>query len=71
MDISTKQLRRGDKTIRIPLSESYYGAFLSDSGLARLKLNEMFAIHPELFPNTFNEGYVLMPSQKQPINTTP
>ncbi len=67
----THPLKKGYRTIRLPLSESEYDHFLSDRAYARTRLDELYEDFPELFPEAFPWGYALYgftePSVKQEI----
>jgi hypothetical protein len=71
MDTVTHPLKKGYRTIRLPLAESEYDRFLSDRAYARTRLDECYADFPELFPEAFAWGYALYgftePSIKQEI----
>jgi len=57
MIIADKPLR-GYRTIRLPITESDYFQFENDTVFARIKVDQLYHEHPELFPATFVEGYV-------------
>jgi len=67
----THPLKKGYRTIRLPLSESEYDRFLSDRAYARTRLDELYEDFPELFPEAFPWGYAFYgftePSIKQEI----
>jgi hypothetical protein len=67
----THSLKKGCRTIRLPLSESEYDRFLSDRAYARTRLDERYEDFPEWFPEAFPWGYALYgftePSIKQEI----
>jgi hypothetical protein len=71
MDTVTHPLKKGYRTIRLPLAESEYDRFLSDRAYARARLDEFYEDFPELFPEAFAWGYALYgftePSIKQEI----
>jgi len=71
MDTVTHPLKKGYRTIRLPLAESEYDRFLSDRAYARTRLDEFYEDFPELFPEAFAWGYALYgftePSIKQEI----
>jgi hypothetical protein len=61
--------RKGYRTIRLPLSELEYDRFVEDRTYAKVRLEELYEDHPELFPAAFGWGYALYgftdPSCKQ------
>ena len=61
--------KKGYRTIRLPLSEPEYDQFIQDRPYARSRLEELYELHPELFPEAFGWGYALYgftdPSWKQ------
>lgn len=59
MDINSEKLERGAKTIRIPCSEEQYKELLKRRRNLKNYINEVYKIHPELFPNLISEGYHL------------
>jgi hypothetical protein len=71
MDTVTHPLKKGYRTLRLPLAESEYDRFLSDRAYARTRLDEFYEDFPELFPEAFAWGYAFYgftePSIKQEI----
>lgn len=69
MSTVTQPLRRGYRTLRLPISEADYERFMMDNALAKAQLDELYERHPELFPAKFDHGYALCgftpPSGKQ------
>ena len=67
----THPLKKGYRTIRLPLAETEYDRFLSDRVYAKTRLDELYENFPELFPDAFVWGYALYgftePSIKQEI----
>ena len=61
--------RRGYRTLRLPLPKSDYHRFVSDVAFAKETLDWLYQETPELFPSTFDGGYVFNgltpPSTKQ------
>ena len=49
----TQPLKKGYKTIRIPMTESEYEQFPDNPGYARRYIDEIYGCHPELFPAGF------------------
>ena len=56
--IVTDKPRRGYRTLRLPLKESDYQQFIDDREFAKKTLDCFYQEFPELFPPTFNQGYV-------------
>lgn len=60
---------KGYRTIRLPLVEQEYNRFLTDRPYAKDRLEELYEIAPELFPEAFPGGYAFYgftaPSEKQ------
>lgn len=54
----TDKPRRGYRTIRLPIQESEYSKFVNDVVFARKKTDQLYHEYPELFPDTFVQGYV-------------
>jgi len=50
--------RRGCRSLRLPLAESSYDRFVSDVVFARETLDQLYKENPELFPYSFEKGYV-------------
>ena len=50
---------RGYRTVRLPLPESDYNRFIHDAEFAKASLDELYTQYPELFPETWSQGYVL------------
>ena len=50
---------RGDRTLRLPISEADYERFMTDNEFAKAQLDELYARYPELFPADFDRGYTL------------
>jgi len=48
---------RGDKIIRLPITELEYTQFNDDKGTAKEKIDALYCFYPELFPRCFSEGY--------------
>jgi hypothetical protein len=71
MTTVTHPLKKGYRTIRLPLAESEYDRFLSDRIYAKTRLDELYEEFPEVFPEAFPWGYALYgftePSIKQEI----
>jgi hypothetical protein len=65
----THPLKKGYRTIRLPLTQSEYDRFLSDRAYAKARLEELYEDFPELFPEAFPWGYAFYgftePSVKQ------
>jgi hypothetical protein len=57
MSTKNKPLR-GYRTIRLPISQDDYHDFIDDILFARKTIDNFYKKYPELFPVTFNEGYV-------------
>lgn len=55
--IVSEKSHRGDRTLRIPITEEDYQRFMSDTAFARDMLNRIFQKTPELFPRAFGKGY--------------
>jgi len=49
---------RGNRTIRLPIQKHDDDNFVNDVKVARETVDNLYEKHPELFPATFNEGYV-------------
>jgi hypothetical protein len=71
MTTGTHRLKKGYRTIRLPLAESEYERFLSDRVYAKTRLDALYEDFPALFPDAFPWGYALYgftePSIKQEI----
>jgi hypothetical protein len=52
-------LKKGYRTIRLPLGEPEYDRFITDRPYAKSRLQELHENHPELFPESFGWGYAL------------
>lgn len=52
-----KKQARGDKSIRIFFTESDYGRLVGDAKGFRKYLDDVYALHPEIFPRGFSQGY--------------
>ena len=67
----THPLKKGYRTIRLPLAESEYDRFLNDRAYAKVRLDELYEDFPDVFPKAFPWGYALYgftePSVKQEI----
>lgn len=50
---------KGYRTLRLPIGEHEYDEFISESGLARQRLEHLYWQSPELFPESFDQGYEL------------
>ena len=65
----THPLKKGYRTIRLPLAESEYDRFLSDRAYVKARLDELYEDCPAVFPEAFPWGYALYgftePSCKQ------
>ncbi|MDR1384300.1 MAG: hypothetical protein LBJ67_10745 [Planctomycetaceae bacterium] len=48
-----------DCTVRLSMTQDLYPHILDDSTLFREWITEQFALHPELFPDNFVEGYCM------------
>ena len=72
MTTVTHPLKKGYRTIRLPLVESEYDRFLSARAYAKARLDELYEDCPELFPEAFPWGYALCglaePSIKQNLH---
>ena len=53
------QPTKGHRTLRLPLAEHEYDQFLSDNAFAKARLEQLYGQYPELFPASFEQGYVL------------
>ena len=60
---------RGYRTLRLPLAEADYEQFISKGEFAKGQLDQLYGLHPELFPEAWGQGYVFYgftaPSRKQ------
>jgi len=60
---------RGDKIIRLPITELEYTQFKDCKETAKEKIDALYCFYPELFPRCFSEGYTFNgytpPSVKQ------
>ena len=60
---------RGYRTLRLPLAEADYEQFISNGEFAKGQLDQLYGLHPELFPEAWGQGYVFYgftaPSRKQ------
>lgn len=69
MDTVAHRPPRGYRTLRLPLAEADYEQFISDGELAKVQLDHLYGLHPELFPEAWGQGYVFYgftePSRKQ------
>jgi hypothetical protein len=54
----TNKPARGYRTLRLPISEEEYTGFTEDRIFAKKTLDNLYQQHPELFPATFDKGYV-------------
>lgn len=67
----TQSLKRGYRTLRLPISEVDYERLMTDQTCAQAQLAKRYAQHPELFPAEFERGDALdgftEPSCKQPL----
>jgi hypothetical protein len=61
--------RRGYRTIRLPVNESDYSQFESDTSFAKTKIDQLYHEHPELFPTTFASGYVFNGKTSYPVKS--
>ncbi len=59
MSTVTQPLRRGYRTLRLPISETDYERFMTDNEFAKAQLDKLYERHPELFPGEFDHGYAL------------
>jgi hypothetical protein len=50
-------LKRGYRTLCLPISEADYGRFMTDKAFAKAHLDEWYGRYPERFPDTFERGY--------------
>jgi hypothetical protein len=50
---------RNHFTIRLPIRQEEYQEMIAQPNLFRQWLNSQFALHPELFPENFADGYAL------------
>ncbi len=53
------QPTKGHRTLRLPLAEHEYDPFMSDNAFAKERLEALYVQYPELFPEFFEQGYVL------------
>ena len=64
-------LKKGYRTIRLPLAESEYDRFLRDRGYAKARLDDLYEDFPDVFPDAFAWGYAFYgftePSIKQQL----
>ena len=60
----TLKLPRGSKTICIPFEPTTYPEVVRDPERFRSVVDEAYAHHPELFPETMDEGYKLHDNQE-------
>ncbi len=71
MSTVTQRPKRGYRTVRLPIGEADYERFMSDNAFAKAQLDELYERYPELFPEGFDQGYVLCgfsePSRKQQL----
>ncbi len=59
MTTVTHQPTKGYRTLRLPLVEQEYDQFVSDNAFAKQRLEQCYGQYPELFPESFKQGYVL------------
>ncbi len=59
MTTVTDDPKRGYRTIRLPLVEADYERFLSDGVFCKAQLDQLYERYPELFPEGWEQGYVL------------
>lgn len=59
MSTVTHHLRRGYRTLRLPIAETDYERFMTDTVYARARLADLYEHHPELFPENWAAGYAL------------
>ena len=59
MTTVTHQPTKGYRTLRLPLVEQEYDQFVSDNAFAKQRLEQCYEQYPELFPESFEQGYVL------------
>jgi hypothetical protein len=57
MTTLSHQTKKGDRALRLPLSEPDYELFVSDKTFARDQLDQLYWQYPELFPELFDLGY--------------
>ena len=56
--IVTNKQQRGDRTVRLPLKEIDYQRFVKDRVFAKETIDHLYHDFPELFPASFDKGYV-------------
>ncbi|WP_286019313.1 hypothetical protein, partial [Candidatus Venteria ishoeyi] len=47
------------KALRLPIDEADYEELINNPALFRMKLDEYYQLHPELFPESISKGYHL------------
>lgn len=69
MSTVTHRPVRGYRTIRLPIAETDYARFVTEGEFARAQLARLQGLHPELFPDEWEQRYVFYgltaPSRKQ------
>ncbi len=58
-EFGCEYLPRGSKTICIPCTEQEYMSLLENNERFKNHIDNLYQLHPEIFPNAFEEGYVL------------
>lgn len=56
--IVTNKQQRGDRTVRLPLKEIDYQRFVKDRVFAKETIDHFYHDFPELFPASFDKGYI-------------
>jgi len=51
---------RGYRTLRLPLAEADYEQFISNGEFAKGQLDQLYGLHPELFPEAWDRGMCSM-----------
>ena len=59
MSTVADNVKRGYRTIRLPLAEPDYERFLNDKVFCRVQLDQLYEQYPELFPAGWEHGYGL------------
>jgi len=56
MSTVPQRLRRGDRTLRLPISEADYARFMTETEFAKAPLDELYERYPALCPAAFERG---------------
>lgn len=56
--IITDKPQRGYRTVRLPLKEADYQRFVKDRAFAKEIIDHLYRDSPELFPASFDQGYI-------------